>query len=280
MSRDKRGQRGVGTTSPTTGRTPLRAENMAAIEDKFADFVPISPDNGARLNAVADVLGIPSDRRETFVETIAAHVYAASLGGQLYTKEKQRNPQLLAAAKAVRTAYTAVARLTPQQKGHLGILITRPFLVPRTIAELAQKQKGVAFVTEPYDAIRARWGGPPWMDPTMGLDAQDSLAVSLIEALDAALGEFIGRGPHGAPGKRGKPGGAKKRWPMHNFVLTLWCIGRVYGRVTLSNTGGSAGGSIVAALRRLEPMLPKAFYPGILDYPFLRNVQKSLPPDP
>ena len=66
---------------------------------------------------------------------------------------------------------------------------------------------------------------------------------------------------------------------MHDFVLSLWKLGRhCGGNVALSNTGGQADGSIVALLDVLKPMLPKSFFPGVLSYSFLRKVQKSLPP--
>ena len=64
---------------------------------------------------------------------------------------------------------------------------------------------------------------------------------------------------------------------MHVFVGRLWDSSQYFGNVTLSNTGGQAGGSIVELLNALKPMLPKAFFPGILNYSFLRKVQKSLP---
>jgi hypothetical protein len=67
---------------------------------------------------------------------------------------------------------------------------------------------------------------------------------------------------------------------MHDFVLRLWGVSRIHGSVTLSNRGGQAGGSIVEMLSILKPMLPKRFFPGILNYSFLRKVQKSLPRPP
>ena len=158
--------------------------------------------------------------------------------------------RLLVAAQAVRTAYGAVAKLTPKQKWQLGRIIT---------------------------GLNAR---PYWLPVDLPSEAEDNLAPALIEAVDAAFGTFIERGPHAASGKKGKQKGTKAQWAMHDFVLRLWDWSRQWGAVTLSSKGGQAGDSIVEMLGILKPMLPKQFFPGILSHSFLRKVQKSLPVNP
>jgi hypothetical protein len=262
-------------------------------EEWIAGFIPLTPDDRVRLNEVADTLGVRTQGRECFIETIIALATATNLRVQISPKQGRRDPQLLAAAKAVRSAYAAVAKLTPQEKNLLGIIITRPYKVPRARAELAQKRNGGPFVLEPYHVIRQECDVQIradrdevaskialWLDPTISLDTQDNLAAMLIEALDAALGEMTGRSPHSSTGARARPKGSRGQWTIHRFVLDLWQLSRLYGRVTLSNNGGRAGGTIVAILRILQPMLPKEFFPAILDYSFLRRVQKEVPPAP
>ena len=194
-----------------------------------------------------------------------------------------------AAAKAVRSARTAVAKLSWRQKAQLGTTLTRPFGVSRGRAQLSQKRNGGPLILEPYDVMRREsdrinlnFGNDtaPWLDPTMDLDTQDNLVELMMELLDAAFGAFIDRSEHSVSGKPGKPAGAKGQWAMHDFVANLWADSRYFGEVTLSSRGGQAGGTIVALLNVLKPMLPKAFFPGILNHSFLRKVKKSLPPDP
>ena len=114
----------------------------------------------------------------------------------------------------------------------------------------------------------------------MDLDTEDNLIELMIEFLDFKRSVNLSTAAS-TPCRvsRGKPAGAKGQWAMHDFVAHLWAGSRYFGEVTLSSRGGQAGGSIVALLNALKPMLPKAFFPGILNYSFLRNVQKSLPPD-
>jgi hypothetical protein len=212
------------------------------------DLHPLTPDDRVRLNKVADLLAVASDERESFVVGIAALVSTTGLKSRLLSA--QRDASLLAAAEAVRAAYSAVAKLTPRQKWKLGWIIT---------------------------GLNAR---PYWLPVNLPSEAEDNIAPALIEAVDAAFGTFIERSPHAASGKLGKPKGAKAQWAMHDFVLQLWNMSRMYGDVTLSNKSGQAGGSIVEMLGILKPMLPKRFFPGILSHSFLRKVQKSLPMTP
>ena len=240
-------------------------------------IVPITTEDRARLNKAADLLNSVHDR-EGFIDTIALFIYGARLNSEM--SSEMADDQIIAAAKAVRSAHTAVAKLTIQQKMWLGVSITQPFVVPRTEANYAQKENGGPLILE-YRVIRQGWGGPPWLDPTMDLHTEDNLAAILIEAVDTAFNEIIGRSPHVASGKKGRPKDAKTQWPMYYFVLSLWKLSRhCGGNVTLSNMGGQAGGSIVKLLAVLKPMLPKGFFPRILNYSFLRKVQKSLPPAP
>ena len=260
---------------------------------RIDDLIPFTPDDRARLNRVADLLGLVGDRREPFIDAVAAHVFTTNLKSRMSSEIWNVDDHLVAAAKAVRAVCAAVAKLTPIQRAHLGVILTRPYGVPRTRAEIAQKRKGGPFVLEPYHVIRQEcdvlvraYGDEVtsniarWLDPTIDLDTEDNLVALLIEALDAAFGEMIDRSPHIVSGKKGKPSGAKTQWAMHRFVLRLWDFSRLYGDVTLSNRGREAHGTIVEILNVLKPMLPKRFFPGILNYSFLRKVQQSLPPDP
>jgi hypothetical protein len=159
---------------------------------------------------------------------------------------------LLAAAKAVRAAHGAVAKLTPQQRATLGLVITHPCYRPAWLAT-----------------------------DGLSLEEEENIVVSVMETIDAWLGFRVGRGPQAVSGKQGRPGGAKAKWAMHQFVLRLWYVSRLYGGdVTLSNKGGEAKGTIVAILDILKPTLPKHFFPGILNHSFLRKVQESLPHTP
>jgi hypothetical protein len=213
------------------------------------DLFPLAPDDRARLNKVADLLAVDPDDRECFISTIESIVSMTSIRHRLFTR-RLRDARLLVAAQAVRTAYGAVAKLTPRQKWQLGWIIT---------------------------GLNAR---PYWLPVDLPSEAEDNIAPALIEAVDAAFGTFIERSPHAASGKKGKQKGTKAQWAMHDFVLQLWDRSRQDGDVTLSNKDGQAGGSIVEVLGILKPMLPNQFFPGILSYSFLRKVQKSLPVNP
>ena len=251
--------------------------------------VPLTPDDRARLNEAADVLVLTRDRREDFVQTIGAIVYTTRLQSRLSSELSDVDGRAIAAANAVRSAYTALAKLSPRQRGQLGVILTHPFMVPRVSAMLAQKRNGGPLIFGPYHVIRQECDRLalqlghdtcPWLDPTMDLDTEGNLVELMIKHLDTAFGKFIGRSPHAASGRRGKQKGTKAQWAMHDFVSQLWSTSRYYGEVTLSNKGGRADGSIVDILMALKPMLPKRFFPGILSHSFLRKVQKSLPPDP
>jgi hypothetical protein len=194
---------------------------------------------------------VAARHRDDFVEHIACIVFTACLRSRRSERTDLDAP-FLAAAKAVRAAHGAVAKLTPQQKGQLGVALT------------ASRSDGRCL----------------WMLSGLRFDVQDNLVLTLIDGLDAAFGELIGRSPHAPPSTRGKPSGAKAQWAMHEFAVRLWDSARFYGNVTLSNLDGQPKGTIVTLLGILEPMLPKKFFPGILDYSFLRKVQKSLPPNP
>ena len=163
------------------------------------------------------------------------------------------------------TTYSGGQNLQYNKRCGSGVSITQPFVVPRTEANYAQKENWGPLILE-YRVIRQGWGGPPWLDPTMDLHTEDNLAAILIEAVDTSFNEIIGRSPHVASGKKGRPKDAKTQWPMYYFVLSLWKLSRhCGGDVTLSNTGGQAGGSIVKLLAVLKPMLPKGFFPRILN---------------
>ena len=245
--------------------------------------VPLSPDDRARLNDAADVLGVPPDRREDFVEGIGTLVATVRIKNKF--SSELIDARSIAAAKAVRSACTAVVKLSPTQKAYLGVILVRPFITSR----LGQKRKEGSLTLKPYHVIREECDKLnlqlgcdtfPWLDPTMGPDTEDDLAELMIKHLDAALGESIDRSPHAATGERKRPRGSKAQWAMRTFVVELWKGSRFFGEVTLSEEGGQAGGTIVDILYKLKPMLPNRFFPRILSHAFLRDVQKSLPPDP
>jgi hypothetical protein len=104
--------------------------------------VPLTPDDRARLNEAADVLVLTRDRREDFVQTIGAIVYTTRLQSRLSSELSDVDGRAIAAANAVRSAYTALAKLSPRQRGQLGVILTHPFMVPRVSAMLAQKRNG------------------------------------------------------------------------------------------------------------------------------------------
>jgi hypothetical protein len=215
------------------------------------DSYPLTLDEFVCLNKVADLLAVVDhNERERFIGFAAGIVGTTSPWSGPFSPEL-RDAHLSSAAEAVRAAYGAVAKLTPRQKEQLGMAIIFP---------------GVA---RPY-----------WLPADLPSEARSDIATSLIGMVDMALGKYIGRSPHMASGKRGRPSGDKAQWAMHEFVLRLWDWSRQWGAVTLSSKGGQAGGSIVQMLVILEPVLPKRFFPGILSYSFLRKVQKSLPPKP
>jgi hypothetical protein len=187
----------------------------------------------------ADLLGVPEHQHKEFVEGVVTLVELANLG-----TGKNTDARLLAAAKAVRAAHGAVAKLTTRQKHLLRFRLRNRF---------HRLSSGVQ---------------------------DDNLVLALMSAMDAELGDWIGRSPHAPSGKRGKPRGAKAQWKMHAFVVQLWVHACQRGmKVTLSNSGGQAAGTIVALLNVLKQVLPERFFPGILNYSFLRGVQKSLPSD-
>ena len=208
----------------------------------------------------ADLLAVAARHRTEFVEGIYSLVDTANS-----EIKKKGDARLLAAAKAVRAAHGAVAKLTPQQKWQLGMII----------------DDGLRPQDLPYEVWREHVRRPAWL-PTwpMRHEVWGNLVPDFIEAMDDAFGELVGRSPHTPSSKRGKPSGTKAQWAMHNFTAKLWMYGNLFGagHITLSNSGDQAGGSIVALLNILKPVLHKQFFPGILNYSFLRKVQKSLPP--
>jgi hypothetical protein len=218
------------------------------------DSYPLTPDDRVRLNKVADLLAVDDDERERFIGLAASIVNATSPWSGPFSPEL-RDARLLAAAKAVRGAVGAVAKLTPRQKGQLGMAIIG------------------AFSPDP-DAR------PYWLPADLPFEVRDDIAPTLIGVVDMALGNYIGRSPHAASGKRGRQFGSKTQWDRHDFVLRLWDWSRRWGDVRLSNKGGQARGSIVEMLGILKPMLPKQFFPGILSHSFLLKVRNSLPPEP
>jgi hypothetical protein len=221
----------------------------------------IAEDDRALLNKIADIAGVPGPHRERFIGYVWYYVYATCIESR--SRSRPNADALLPAAKAVRAARGAVAKLTPQQRGALGVILKdlREDLTPNTNVSEAL-----------YHHILEL---PPRNTPH---EMENNLVLALLDEMDAAFGILIGRNPHAPSGKRGKPDGAKAQWAMHYFVVQLWEFSSVYGDVTLSNSGGQAKGSIVEMLDILKPMLPNQFFPGVLNYSFLRNVQKSLPP--
>jgi hypothetical protein len=197
----------------------------------------------------ADLLAV--NDREEFVEGIYLIVSEANR-----RSVENADAGLLAAAAAVRVAHRAVAKLTTRQKLQLWVALAH--------------SKG-----------HSDWGPFKqfnWM--LLGRlpeVAPDSLVPSLIDAIDKAFGYLIGRSPHTPSVKKGKPRGAKAQWVIHAFVANLWAL--CGPNVTLSEckSGGEAAGTIVALLGILKPVLPKQFFPRILNHSFLRKVQKSMP---
>ena len=251
----------------------------AVMSLQMLDFsIPMNEEARSYFSKAADISHLVRDR-ERFINTLAFFVSRVRSNDELLA-EAGDSAQLVVAAKAVRSALTAVAKLTELTRARLGGAITRDFCFARIGAELAAEEKGAPLKFD-YHTIRKAYGGPHWLDPTMDEDTENNLALILLEALDTAFDDVVGRATYDVEGKRGRPRGAKMQWPMHEFVLSLWRLCRhCGGRVTLSNTGGRASGSIVELLQALKPMLPKAFFPSILHYSFLRKVQKSLPAYP
>jgi hypothetical protein len=236
--------------------------------------VEITPEDRALLTKVAEALGFEPESR--FIEPVWGLTDIARVRSRLFTRQMRDDPKLKAAAKAVRAAKAAVAKLTLQQRAQLGVTIT---LEATLVADYTPDIRAKIVET------RYWWLLPPTPE------LQDDAPAILLDALDDALGAAISRPPEAAPtGKRGKPKGTKINWPAYDFVYRFWylchmhreCLGFdgfVSGksRITLSGKSGKAKGTIVIALDLLKPMLPKEFFPSILDYPFLHKVQKSMP---
>jgi len=204
----------------------------------------------------AGLLAVAAHRRRKFIEAILGLVEVAHLRAV-----ENVGARLLTAAKAVRAAHGAIAKLPPEQKERLSLYLRILMGAPLMVAP-----EGLE-------------GPQPWLRPSLPPNVRDNLVSALIDAMDAAFGDAVGRAPHAPSSKRGKPRGAKSNWVMHDFALTLWLVCESYGDVpvTLSNSGGEAGGTIVALLKILKPALPKQFFPGILNHSFLREVQKVVP---
>ena len=110
--------------------------------------------NLTRLNRAADVLHVAPDKRERFADHIGTIVFNASIKHKLKTELSDVDDRARAAAKAVRSARTAVAKLSWRQKARLGTILTRPFAVSRGRAQLSQKRNGGPLILEPYDVMR------------------------------------------------------------------------------------------------------------------------------
>lgn len=171
---------------------------MTAAGSYWAGTRWITPYGLEHLNKVADLLGVAERDRRKFVETIAVIVLGANLKSNL-AGTRDTDSRLLAAAKAVRTARGAVAKLTLEQRRQLGALFGAP----------------VDFYWAPIHSPSAE---------------AETIVVSVIKAVDE-VSKFIGRGPYSAPSKRGRPSGTKDQWDMHEFVNKLWQFSCVCGEM-------------------------------------------------
>jgi hypothetical protein len=86
------------------------------------DLIRITPDAFVRLNKAADLLNLVRNR-ESFIDTIAALASSTHLKDRLRFEIRDVDAHLIAAAKAVRSAHAAVAKLTPRQRAQLGVII-------------------------------------------------------------------------------------------------------------------------------------------------------------
>ena len=130
---------GLGRVLPQAMGQGDRGAAAGYIVRTLRGIVLITTEDRARLNKAADLLNSVHDR-EGFIDTIALFICGARLNSEM--SSEMADDQRIVAAKAVRSAHTAVAKLTIQQKMWLGVSITQPFVVPRTEANYAQKKTG------------------------------------------------------------------------------------------------------------------------------------------
>src|SRR5262245_17812804 len=105
---------------------------------------------------------------------IAALIYTTNVQNRLSTQLTMLDDQVIAAAKKVRSARSAVAKLNSEQRAYLGIIITSPFHLPNA-------QKGSSWPL-PNELIwqRARPAVDRWLVPAMDLDTEYNLVTILI----------------------------------------------------------------------------------------------------
>jgi hypothetical protein len=128
-------------------------------------------------------------------------------------------------------------------------------------------------------ALNPEWLTEHAADIAGGATRGDELVPKFLSVADDAFGALIGRNPHQARGTGdGKPKGAVKDWSFQELVRDLWNGVNAYGgKLTLSENGGKAAGTVVAALRLLRPHVPLSF-PESPPYKILREIQVSLRP--
>ena len=216
---------------------------------KMLDFsIPMNEEARSYFSKAADISRLVRDR-ERFINILALFVSRVRSNDEL-SAEAGDGVQLAVAAKAVRSALAAVAKLTELTRARLGGSIIGDFYWARLGAVLAAEEKGEPPIFDYHTINKEAGRGPQWLDPTMDEEIENDLALILLEALDAAFDGVVGRATYDVVGNRGRPRGAKMQWPMHEFVLSLWRLCRhCGGRVTLSNTGGKLAALSSSCLR-------------------------------
>jgi hypothetical protein len=103
--------------------------------------------------------------------------------------------------------------------------------------------------------------------PLLSYDVQQTVSL-LSDALQWAIGEAAD--PYGPDffierkHQRGRPAGTIKYWPLRAFVEELYEATLSFrGKLSFSPKNG-ASGSLVRALRLIEPSLPNGFLPKVL----------------
>jgi hypothetical protein len=136
------------------------------------------------------------------------------------------------------------------------------------LSELQQHTLDILMKTLGYDAFSAMTGKVQSIYPDEGLDLSTYDWNRAIPNMLIAIAKFTGSAPY-RPGDPRKPGPKKKERvgvALREFTRDLWSIAQAHGgdfsvgsKPDRRGSGTHAVGSLVDALRLLEPVLPSGF---------------------
>jgi hypothetical protein len=193
--------------------------------------------------AFAELLSVKIDRAEQLAGEMDRIVFEAGRDGFLRGEmpHHQQPPALIRAEGALRTALGAMAALSEVERGRVGNVL---WLDDKLLDHDEERRKKATKEIEEYVGNN----GGPW--------------IEALYQLANAVATAIGTGSISATD--GELDVNRENWALLSFIQRLWRLVHEYGgQLNYSRTRGKGGGSLMTALRILEPLLPK----GMLENP-------------